>query len=381
MNYQYEAFPKGQSEPRSTKDTEAEYGFLVGSLLDRETLIGAIATGLSWGVDPHEVLIARGWISEDSYVEALARHLGLRALSHAHAPLEPEAVLLDGRAGTPWQVARSVAEGEASGRVVVLASSRVILDRGSAEDGQRRIQRAISGLLQWRPVLSAGMPTWTWQLLAIAMIIGLVTGQVFAAPDVAHMTLLLMLTLAFLPVVVLRLAITALGLFPAGRSADPHRIPDADLPVYSVLVPMFQEGAVLPDLVAALSALDYPAAKLDVLLVLESVDAETQNAAASLDLPGFMRVIVVPDSQPRTKPKALNYALQFARGDYVVVYDAEDAPEPDQLRRAIATFAESPAATVCLQGRLNIHNACEGWLTSGIMAQTPLEVNPPSPYL
>lgn len=363
MTYQHEAFPKAQIDPQSTKSIEAEYAFLVGCLIDRETLIRAIATGLAWGVDPHAVLIARGWISENDYVEALARHLGLRTLSETLAPLDPVAVVIAGTAGAPWQVARSVAESESAGYIVVLASSRELLDRAPPDDRQRRIRRAIAGLLQWRPVLSAGMPIWTWQLLAIAMITGLVAGEALAAPDVAHTTLLLLLTLAFLPVVVLRLAITALGLLPQVRSADPDRIPDADLPVYSVLVPMFREGAVLPDLVAALSALDYPAAKLDVLLVLESVDEETQRTAAALDLPGFMRVIVVPDSQPRTKPKALNYALQFARGDYVVVYDAEDAPEPDQLRQAIATFAESPAGTVCLQGRLNIHNVREGWLT------------------
>ena len=356
--------PSAFLEPQQkTEFIEAEYNFLVGLLLDRETLLQAIATGKSWGVTPHEVLLARGWITERAYVDALAQHLGLRALNQLQAALEPEAILLDALAGTPWQVASCVAESEAAGRAVVLASTREIHDREPVEEQQRRVRQAIAGLLRWRPVLSAGMPTWTWQLLAVTVSAGLVAGLATAAPDLARHMLFMVLAIAFVPVMALRVFVTALGLWSKNRTSVPARIADADLPVYSILVPMFREGEVLPDLVAALSALDYPAAKLDVLLVLESVDYETQKVAASLELPGFMRVVVVPDSEPRTKPKALNYALQFARGDYVVVYDAEDVPEPDQLRQAIFRYGQSPAQTVCLQGQLNIHNARESWLT------------------
>lgn len=182
------------------------------------------------------------------------------------------------------------------------------------------------------------------------------------APGATYASLLLLASLVFLPIVLLRLIILVLGLWPNRLQVSAARIPDVDLPVYSILVPMFRESSVLRQLVESIAALDYPPAKLDVLLVLESVDLETQAAARALELPGFMRVIVVPDSQPRTKPKALNYALQFARGTFVVVFDAEDMPEPDQLRRALATFQASPAETACLQGRLSIHNTDDGWL-------------------
>ena len=339
----------------------AEYGFLVGQLTDRETLRQAVAIARTWGVAPHEVLLVQGWITDADYVAALARHLGVVDGS-AHRPA-PHTVLLDGTAATPRTIAGHVAEIQAAGKLAVLVSPRQLHGNSSAATSAQQLKRAVAGLLNWRPVLSAGTPTWRWQILAIAILVGLGVGGTTAAPDIARNALILLLTLVFLPIVILRAAIAVLGLLPQRRTASGARIPDADLPVYSVLIPMFREGQVLPDLVAAISALDYPAAKLDVLLVLESVDTETQEIAASLDLPGFMRVIVVPESQPRTKPKALNYALHFARGDFVVVYDAEDAPEPDQLRLAVATFRSGPQDQICLQGRLNIHNVRECWLT------------------
>jgi cellulose synthase/poly-beta-1,6-N-acetylglucosamine synthase-like glycosyltransferase len=130
-----------------------------------------------------------------------------------------------------------------------------------------------------------------------------------------------------------------------------------------VLVPMFREAAMLPQLAQALRNIDYPLGKLDIKLVLESGDRETIEAARSLGLEGVFEIIIVPRSQPQTKPKACNFALRFARGEYLVIYDAEDRPEPDQLRKVVATFRRSPPNTACLQCRLSYYNADENWLT------------------
>lgn len=138
---------------------------------------------------------------------------------------------------------------------------------------------------------------------------------------------------------------------------------DQDLPVYTVLVPLYDEANVLRPLTQSLCDLDYPASRLDIKLVLEQTDAETRRAARSLALPRQFEIVVVPDAFPQTKPKALNYALQMARGDYVVVYDAEDRPEPDQLRKALAAFAAGPPNLACLQARLTIYNGAFNWLT------------------
>ena len=138
---------------------------------------------------------------------------------------------------------------------------------------------------------------------------------------------------------------------------------DDELPVFTVLVPMFREPEMLPRLAQALRALDYPLGKLDIKIVLEAEDDETIEVAQTLGLEGVFEVIRVPPSQPQTKPKACNFALRFARGEYLVVYDAEDRPEPDQLRKVVETFRRSPPNTACLQCRLSYYNANENWLT------------------
>ena len=129
---------------------------------------------------------------------------------------------------------------------------------------------------------------------------------------------------------------------------EPPAISDRDLPMYTILVPAFGEANVIADLIGHLSAVDYPADRLEVILLLEEVDRETIDAALHAGLPGFVRIVVVPDGQPRTKPKACNVGLQFARGEFLVIFDAEDRPDPDQLRRAAAAFAPpAPISSAC----------------------------------
>lgn len=146
----------------------------------------------------------------------------------------------------------------------------------------------------------------------------------------------------------------------AGRRADVAisdeafaSLIESDLPVYTVLVPMYQETRVLPLLAQALKGLDYPASKLEVKLVLEEDDTETIDAAKALDLKGNFEIIRVPPSQPKTKPKACNYALQFCRGEYLTIYDAEDQPEPDQSKKAVLAFLTAEDSLVCVQARLS----------------------------
>ena len=114
---------------------------------------------------------------------------------------------------------------------------------------------------------------------------------------------------------------------------------------------MFREARVLPQLAAALRALDYPPAKLDIKFVLEEVDAETIAVARALKLPPYFEILIVPDGAPRTKPRALNYALQFASGDYLVIYDAEDHPiRPSSARRRRISARRRKRLSACRAG-------------------------------
>lgn len=56
-------------------------------------------------------------------------------------------------------------------------------------------------------------------------------------------------------------------------------------------------------------------------------------------------------------------ALRFARGEYLVIFDAEDQPEPDQLKKVVVAFRKASPNTACIQCRLNYFNANENWLT------------------
>lgn len=138
---------------------------------------------------------------------------------------------------------------------------------------------------------------------------------------------------------------------------------DEDLPLFSVMVPMYHESESVARLVRSLQAMDYPASKLDVQLLLEEDDTETRAAAAAAALPAGFRVTLIPPSQPRTKPKACNIGLAQAQGEYLVIYDAEDRPEPDQLKKAVLGFRRAGKKVVCLQSRLNFYNPRQNLLT------------------
>lgn len=164
-----------------------------------------------------------------------------------------------------------------------------------------------------------------------------------------------------------KFTVTAVG--ARGRSELPvsaeevAALDDRDLPTYSILVPLFREAQVLPALVESVHRLDYPRTKLDVMLLLEADDTETIAAVESMRLPPHFRTIVLPDARPKTKPKACNYGLIQAAGRYVVVYDAEDRPDRDQLKKAVVAFSKAGDDVICVQCKLNYFNAEQNLLT------------------
>lgn len=208
--------------------------------------------------------------------------------------------------------------------------------RLSAATGPRAIARvAAAGLLAAAIMLAALFPVQAWFVAGLALLA------------------------AFSAATVLRLLVAAASLAPE-RAGPP--LADRDLPVYTVVVALYREAEVAGALVRALERLDYPRAKLDIKFVVEHDDAETARALA-VAIPGVeYEIVVAPPGAPRTKPRALNVALPFARGDLLAVFDAEDAPAPDQLRRAAALFAVSGPDVACLQARLVIDNWSDNWL-------------------
>ena len=138
---------------------------------------------------------------------------------------------------------------------------------------------------------------------------------------------------------------------------------EKNLPIYTILLPIYKEDSILKNLVEAITKLDYPTHLLDVTLLIEADDFKTMEAIDNIVLPNYFEIIKIPIASPRTKPKACNYGLKFARGKYVVVYDAEDRPHPQQLKQAVAKFAISNHKVICIQAKLNYYNRKENILT------------------
>lgn len=145
-----------------------------------------------------------------------------------------------------------------------------------------------------------------------------------------------------------------------------------ELPVYSILCPLYKEANILPQFIKAIEAIDWPKEKLDVLLLLEEDDKETTEAVDGLDLPGYFRRLIVPHSRPKTKPKACNYGLAHANGEFVVIYDAEDKPDPQQLKKAYIAFSKVSPRVVCLQSKLNYYNTHDNLITRLFTAEYSL---------
>ena len=142
----------------------------------------------------------------------------------------------------------------------------------------------------------------------------------------------------------------------------PRMLSDDELPIYTVVAALYREAAVVRQLVHALDALDYPKSKLDIKLVVERRDRATLARLLALDLPARYEIVVAPQGAPSTKPRALNLALAEARGELLVVYDAEDIPAAGQLRLAASRFAADRALD-CLQARLTVRNPGNSWLS------------------
>lgn len=192
------------------------------------------------------------------------------------------------------------------------------------------------------------------RLLTVAALLTLIF------PEAAVVTVLVALLLSNSATAGLRLLalLAGRGAAPAPPAPLPGR-----LPVISLLVPLLSEASVLDRLLRALTALDYPRELLDVKIVVEADDVLTRAALMARTLPPWIEVIEVPVGRPRTKPRALNYALSFCRGEIIGIYDAEDRPEPQQLRAVAARFAAAPARVACLQGALDFYNSSQNWLT------------------
>ena len=254
---------------------------------------------------------------------------------------------------------RMIAKSPKERQSVVVTTPQAIKDTMRQPYAESRVGRAASGLLAGPKQLSAKTCT-KLKTKAVILSVALATLVVsWALPVLIHV----LAGFAMLLNAGVRLGAVWHITRDPQKEPDNVRIAEEHLPVYTVLVPLYDEAQMVPDLIAALSALDYPPDKLDVKFVLEHRDRATLAALRSHQLPSYFDVLRVPHRDPLTKPKALNYAFQFARGELVTVYDAEDRPDPMQLRQAAARFHMAGRQLACLQCKLVIDHPNETWIT------------------
>ncbi len=230
------------------------------------------------------------------------------------------------------------------------------------------LEKAVLGLWQRHPHASAHTVATPGQFAGFALlVVGLVLGLIWA-PYATALLLNAGVNIAFLANTVFKVSASLWGTrcergcrLPLPPRAQAERA--GVYPLYTVLIPVYKEAEVLLGLVRHLNAMTYPAAQTEIFLLLEEDDHETIAAARSLHLPERFRLLIVPNALPKTKPKACNVGLLFARGQYLVIYDAEDRPEPDQLSKAARMFAAYDERLLCLQAALNYYNWSENLLT------------------
>lgn len=331
-----------------------------------------------------DVIIRNGFATEDAVSNALAVQWGVARADLAATP--PDVRLIDAvgietclaYGFVPWQrigsrIVLACARPEDLGRILTLLPA----DWGTHHVTlvpERAIQAAISDLRG--AVLARSAETRVparescrsqhvsrGRLVALSAALALVLTLVLA--PVALLSAALALTVTTLVALSLFKLAAALAMLRRAPIMETPPIPGQGpaMPVVSVLVPLFRENQIAGRLVKRLSLLDYPRELLDICLVVEADDKTTQDTITASSLPPWIRVVEVPRGGVKTKPRALNYALDFARGSIIGVYDAEDAPEPDQIRKVVRRFQEAGPWVACLQGRLDYYNARTNWLS------------------
>ncbi|WP_245292859.1 glycosyltransferase family 2 protein [Pararhizobium arenae] len=383
------AVEKPGVERRYSAALMAEGRLLLKMGIGKPTIAKALRHAVANNTSIEDELLANNLVDETTYFEALAEELGLAFLqridgTHVHdlpgldAQLSrPEVLLLQPPLARPVraiapkisQVAGLKNRLEQSptlrSRLVVTLPSEI--KRAAWQSGRlRRVVETTRRLSDHMPLYSARVTFWGRQgfyggLLAAGLIACLLT-----MPILTFIAVHILVTLLFLANFGLRFV----ALLSAQARERRHRfrrprspLKETPLPIYSVLVALYREESVVPQLIAALDRLDWPRSRLDIKLICEDDDEGTIRLLETLKLPAEYEIIRVPVRNPRTKPKALTYALNGARGSLLTVYDAEDRPSPGQLKQAHAAFCRMSSRTVCLQAPLSITNGEQSWLS------------------
>jgi cellulose synthase/poly-beta-1,6-N-acetylglucosamine synthase-like glycosyltransferase len=355
-----------------------EVAFLATQGVHPEVLRYATALARRQGVSADAVLIAENLVSEEDFYRALAARLGVQFLEDetvvsrecALPPGGGFAPLVENRSGLRWALAprggaiaeliEAVENASGTPLFAIIAPSRLFAAL-ARETPDRLADRAAYSAERANPGICARAAS--RRRIIAAAILGnafLFASLFFPYAPVCFAGALLYAA-AFLAAVFLRLVACAASF---GLIEKAPEIDEASLPNYSIVIPLYQEAAVVAQLAQAINRLDYPRAKMEVKFIVEADDCATAEALRHYAPRAPHEIIVAPPGAPRTKPRALNVAAPYLRGEIVAVFDAEDIPDADQLKKAAAAFAQAPKNVACLQASLAIENYDQNWLTA-----------------
>lgn len=332
------------------------------------------------GADADAVLIAERLVPEETFYRALAAELKVGYLDPPHA-LEPSfdlaadaargyARLAQHPQGLQWLMAPRGAQiaplmglaRRTNGRPLFALTSPSLFEEALRDASAARLARDAAHAVERAAPELAVKPALRGDALAESLLAGCVLPAALASPfGEISCAMAIAIAAMFLANVALRMFACVV----AFRETPPaNDLADEDLPIYSIIVALYKEARVARQLSAAIGALDYPRAKLDVKFVVECDDLDTAEALRAARTGAPFEIIVAPPGDPRTKPRALNAAMPFVRGSLLCVFDAEDLPEPDQLRKSAAAFAHADRRIACFQASLCIHNSGRNWKTA-----------------
>jgi cellulose synthase/poly-beta-1,6-N-acetylglucosamine synthase-like glycosyltransferase len=330
-----------------------------------------------------EILIRRGEIPRDEYERRLAAHCGAGRLDNLPRDF---AIELAGEADC--DAAHAICRFSGQRRVAIApqtagydaTASAARSDAGAFLDcafvgaadlrhaifnGERKrfAELAVTRLRESAPEFSSSR-RWSSGQIAFAAFLGAACAAGLATePRATYQAIGAIFTLFYFGVVLLRAWFTAkIDAIAAGDESSSQAGSAEELPVYSVLVALYREENQAARLVEALRQIDWPADRLEVLFLCEAEDRPTIKALHELPLPDGFRVVVCPPGFPKTKPRALTFALPLASGEFCVIYDAEDRPHPGQLLESYCRFRRSGARLACLQAPLVVDNRSPNWL-------------------
>ncbi len=229
------------------------------------------------------------------------------------------------------------------------------------------LERSINGLRSQAPEMSADRTLSRGQVTALIGLLAVFAVLLIVSPIQTLIGLNVIITALYVAAIAHKFHLARRALrqqhLVSISDEEARAIPDNDLPIYTVLVPAYHEAEVIGRTIDAIQALEYPRERLDVKILLEEDDSGTIAAAVAAPRGPHIEVVRIPSALPRTKPKACNYGLCLARGDLVTIFDAEDRPEPLQLRRVVAAFRRLNQSVACLQAQLSYHNPEQNLIT------------------